>query len=214
MTDAASSPPSRERGDAVRQALLAVAHDLLGSEGPGALTVRRIASEAGMSTMNLYSRFGGKEGVIDELYIDGFRRLAESMSEPAPGVGPLEDLAICGRQYRRFAKENPTYYSLMFDAPIPDFEPSDVAKEVALGALDRVVQRVQRAIDGGYIVGADAFHVATGLWACEHGLVSLEMKMSQKEDHFDWDLVSQATVDALVRGLAVRPPTADHDRGG
>ena len=44
-------------------------------EGPGALTVRRIAAAAGMSTMNVYSRFGGKDGVLDELFVDGFRRL-------------------------------------------------------------------------------------------------------------------------------------------
>ncbi|CAN5813242.1 TetR/AcrR family transcriptional regulator [soil metagenome] len=210
MTDPAPPLPARERGDAVRQALLAVAHDLLASEGPGALTVRRIATEAGMSTMNLYSRFGGKEGVVDELYIDGFRRLAASMSATVPDVDPLEDLRMCGEQYRRFAQENPTYYTLMFDAPIPDFEPSDAAKEVALGALDRVAQRVQRAIDAGLIAGVDAFHVATGLWACEHGLVSLEMKMSDADHPFDWDHVSPATVDALVRGLAAcTPPAVD-----
>ena len=71
-------PPARRRRRApttTREALLAAAHDLLATEGPAALTVRRIAAAAGMSTMNVYSRFGGKDGVLDELFIDGFRRL-------------------------------------------------------------------------------------------------------------------------------------------
>ena len=61
--------------DGTSEALLTAAHRLLAEDGPEALTVRRIAGEAGMSTMNVYSRFGGKDGVIDELYADGYRRL-------------------------------------------------------------------------------------------------------------------------------------------
>ena len=52
---------------------------VLAGSGPDALTVRRIATEASMSTMNVYSRFGGKDGVIDELYSDGFRRLVTAI---------------------------------------------------------------------------------------------------------------------------------------
>ena len=47
--------------DDTSRALLAAAHRLLAEDGPEALTVRRIANEAGMSTMNVYSRFGGKD---------------------------------------------------------------------------------------------------------------------------------------------------------
>src|SRR6185436_13872879 len=101
--------------DDTRAALLAAAHDLLAKEGPGALTVRRIAAAAGMSTMNVYSRFGGKDGVLDELFIDGFRRMGEEMGETPMSDDPAADLLSCGRSYRRFAKRNPTYYSLMFD---------------------------------------------------------------------------------------------------
>ena len=77
--------------DQTGRALLTAAHDLLANEGPTALTVRRIAAAAGVSTMNVYSRFGGKDGVLDELFAEGFRRLGERMeatpssaiSEPA-----------------------------------------------------------------------------------------------------------------------------------
>ena len=65
--------------DDTSAALLAAAHRLLAEDGPEALTVRRIAGEAGMSTMNVYSRFGGKDGVIDELYADGYRRLVAAI---------------------------------------------------------------------------------------------------------------------------------------
>src|SRR5207248_521667 len=67
-------------GDEQSRAILGAASRILSEEGAGALTVRRIASEAGCSTMGLYSRFGGKDGVVDELYVEGFRELCESMS--------------------------------------------------------------------------------------------------------------------------------------
>ena len=41
------------------QRILEAASELLSTEGASALSVRRIATAAGCSTMGLYSRFGG-----------------------------------------------------------------------------------------------------------------------------------------------------------
>jgi AcrR family transcriptional regulator len=194
-----STSPSR---DDTRRALLDAAHDLLATEGPGSLTVRRIAAAAGMSTMNVYSRFGGKDGVLDELFIDGFRRLEEAVGEDPESDDPLADLYECSRSYRRFARANPTYYSLMFDRVVPDFTPSDGAQAVALGTLQQVQRRVERAIEAGAIRDGDSFTIASALWACEHGLVSLEARTSEgAHDVFDWDRVYALATDALIRGL-------------
>jgi AcrR family transcriptional regulator len=202
---ATAARPVAGRDDDARAALLAAAHDLLATEGPGALSVRRIAAAAGMSTMNVYSRFGGKDGVLDELFIDGFRRLGETMQSSPSSDDPLEDLRQCGACYRRFAHENATYYSLMFDRVVPDFQPSSEATATALTALGQVAARVQRAMDAGLLVPGDAFTVAAGLWACEHGIASLEARTQTDVDVFDWDAIAPLTVDALIRGLAAPP---------
>jgi AcrR family transcriptional regulator len=194
-----STPP---RGDDTRQALLAAAHDLLASEGPGSLTVRRIATAAGMSTMNVYSRFGGKDGVLDELFIDGFRRLEELMAESPETDDPREDLRQCRHLYRRFARENATYYSLMFDRVVPDFVPSERAEVIALDTLRQLQRQIERAMSAGVIRDGDSFAVATGLWALVHGLVSLEARTEGKLVDFDWQTVYDATTEALIRGLA------------
>ena len=46
--------------------------------------------------------------------------------------------------------------------------------------------------------------IAAGLWACEHGMASLEARTQADVDVFDWDTIAPLTVDALIRGLAPR----------
>lgn len=194
------------RADETRAALLVAAHDLLATEGPSALTVRRIATAAGMSTMNVYSRFGGKDGVLEELFTDGFTRLGHHMVESPTTADPLADLRRCGDCYLRFARENSTYYSLMFDRAVPDFEPSPEAVAHAIDTLDRVAERVQRAMDAGVIRRGSALDTAAALWACEHGLASLEARTpAHNRGLFDWDVIAEVAIGSLLRGLAPDP---------
>ncbi|MBI5088935.1 MAG: TetR/AcrR family transcriptional regulator [Actinobacteria bacterium] len=187
--------------DAVGSTLLRAARDVLAAEGPGALTVRRIAAEAGVSTMNVYSRFGGKDGVIDHLFIEGFQRLSDAVAAAPHTDDPLDDLRRCGACYRAFALANPTYYSIMFDRAVPDHVPSPEALERAGATLQQLADGVERAMRAGAIVAADPLETAASLWATTHGLVSLELK-DAKPAHIDWARVFESTMAALVRGLA------------
>jgi AcrR family transcriptional regulator len=124
------------------------------------------------------------------------------MGEDPDSDDPLGDLYQCSRTYRRFARENPTYYSLMFDRVVPDFAPSETAQAVAIGTLQQVQRRVERAIVAGVIRDGDSFAIASALWACEHGLVSLEARTAAGQHTvFDWDRVHTLATEALIRGL-------------
>jgi len=205
-TTRAAASRDTSRGDDTRRALLAAAHDILATGGPAALTVRRIAAAAGVSTMNVYSRFGGKDGVLDELFVDGFRRMTDEMVDSPTTDDPVADLLACGEAYRSFARRNPTYYSLMFDRVVPEYVPTERAVEAALGSHARVVARVQRAMDAGLIRPGDPFEIASALWACDHGLASLEARTPATELHeFDWDAIAATAMTAMLRGLAPAP---------
>jgi AcrR family transcriptional regulator len=160
--------------DEQSQAILEAASRILSAEGAGALTVRRIAAEAGCSTMGLYSRYGGKEGVIDELYVEGFRRLCDGMSACAKTDDPVADLRTCARAYRETALSNATHYMVMFGGAVPGFVPTKPSLGVAFGAFDRLVASVQRCIDAGAFKG-DASDIAEVWWGAMHGLVMLEI---------------------------------------
>jgi AcrR family transcriptional regulator len=160
--------------EALRRVLLDAASTLLEAEGPEALTMRRIAADVGCSTTVLYGMFGGKAGVAEGLWLEGFERLRQAL-EAVGGTEPLERLAGMGRAYRANALANRAYYSVMFQRPIPGFEPSLDAYTESLRSLQVLVDAVDDCIRVGVFRAADPMHIAGVLWAAAHGAVSLEL---------------------------------------
>jgi AcrR family transcriptional regulator len=187
--------------DPVGSTLLKAASDLLAAEGPGALTVRRIANAAGVSTMNVYSRFGGKDGVVEHLFVEGFTRLGNGMRSVVPTDDPLADMVTCGLSYRRFAIENPTLYSVMFDRVVPDYRPTIEAQLIAGATLELLADRIERAMRSGALRSADRMHTAALVWATCHGVVSLELK-AVGPMAIEWPEVYRQALDMIVTGLA------------
>ena len=204
MTSATTSshyPAAMAQLDSVGSMLVKAAGDLLAADGPGALTVRRIAAAAGVSTMNVYSRFGGKDGVVEQLFVEGFRRLGDRMSAASPTDDALADVRTCGVGYRQFALDNPTLYSVMFDRVVPDFQPTIEAQLLASSTLEGLAGRLERAMNAGALRHADPMHTAALVWATMHGVVSLEMK-DVGPKMIDWPEVYDRAVEMIIKGLS------------
>jgi AcrR family transcriptional regulator len=159
---------------AVRRLLLDAASRLLEAEGPEALTMRRIAAQVGCSTSVLYTMFGGKAGVAEGLWREGFDRLRRAMERVEAG-DPVGRLTALGRAYRENALANRAYYAVMFQRPIPGFEPSPAAYADSLRPLRILEAAVADCVRTGVFRAADPAHVAGVLWAAAHGAVSLEL---------------------------------------
>lgn len=186
------------------QALLDAASHLLASEGAGALTVRRIAADAGCSTMGVYSRFGNKDGVVDHLYIEGFRRLIDAMASVDATDDPLGDLRRCGLAYRRNAIDNATYYLVMFARAVPGFVPSDEARVVSYESFERLVDRVRRCQEAGVYVDGSPHAMAEVIWGAIHGHVMLEL-VGMKATDDDPAERYERLLDVIDRGFAASP---------
>lgn len=156
--------------------MLDAASRLLVEEGPAALTMRRLAAEVGASTMVLYSRFEGRDGLMNELLLEGFSRFADALGA-ASHPDPWEHLSELGRAYRRFALANPHYYRLMWGAqgvaPGCD-QPTPLRSQGqrAFGALLVAITRVLASLDRP---ARDAEPLALSVWSTVHGFTSLEM---------------------------------------
>jgi len=186
--------------DEQRQALLNAASHLLIAEGPTGLTVRRIASEAGTSTMGVYSRFGGKDGIVEALFVEGFEMLRDAMAAVPLEGDPIERLLETGRAYRHFALTHPAHYLVMFEAAVPDFSPTPACHDVGMSALAALEAHTARAIATGALRSGDVEATAHLIWANAHGLVSLELHGRSRTAGLELERFEEGIL-TLLRGL-------------
>ena len=164
--------------DARRAEVLEIAARLLAEEGPQGLSLRRVATEAGGSTQLVYTLFGGKSGLADALYAEGFARLAERIRtalDAAPPPGDPERVVAGGRAYLAFAREEPAFFAVMFGRAITGFTPGRSTQgQCRATTFGRLVAEVQACLDAGTLVAVDARDLARLCWVTVHGLASLE----------------------------------------
>ncbi|HJV76424.1 MAG TPA: TetR/AcrR family transcriptional regulator, partial [Noviherbaspirillum sp.] len=166
----------------LRQGMLDAATRLLTDEGPAALTVRRVAEAVNCSTTLLYSLFGGKDGLANELYLEGFARLkaeflaAATQASGKGGSDGLEPLRRYARVYHQYAKSNPSYYMVMFGDAIAGFVPPVESRKQAWESLAALIDAFDACMKNGALPPSNPTAAARLLWAAMHGAVSLELK--------------------------------------
>lgn len=166
----------RRSNPQVRPMLVDIAARLLLEEGPQALSTRRIASEAGCSTMAVYTHFGGMSGLIREMVHEGFARLQRHFSRVRETDDPVADMALLGRAYRRNGMANPHLYAVMFGASsISGFSLSRTDRQHGRYTLGSVMRCAERCIAHGRFQTDDPELVAHQMWIAIHGLVTLEL---------------------------------------
>lgn len=148
--------------------LVDAAARILVERGPAGLSLRKVAAAAGVSTMPVYTLFGDKQGLLDAMHREGFRRLGRALDEVPRTADALADLVALGFAYRAAALASPHLYGLMFSAGFRSTEAADATYRSLVDA----VARCQRE---GIFTGDDPEPVALHLWVVTHGLVSLEL---------------------------------------
>lgn len=206
--DSVSKHPSvtdyrRERAkgrEALRLGLLDAASRLLVEEGPEALSMRRVAREVNASTQVLYTMFGGKEGLANELFLEGFERLKRALEAVPRSDEPLRHLFSLGEAYFENGVTNPNYYRVMFFDAIPGFSPPEETLQKTWKAFDTLVEAVGRCIEAGLFAEEDAREVASSLWSVGHGVVSLHL-VGRFPEREEARRIFELTTRAVIGGL-------------
>ncbi|MGH4024708.1 MAG: TetR/AcrR family transcriptional regulator [Pseudonocardiaceae bacterium] len=198
-------PRPKLHDDALRIRLLDTAGAVLTSEGPDALSLRRLAAEAGTSTSAVYSLFGGKPGVLRALFIEAFTRFGAHLDTVTPSADPAADILALGRAYRASATANPHLYTVMFGSPVPGFEPAPEDWAHAEATFLPLLDAVRRGIAAGVLRDADPGLIATALWANVHGLVSLELGRAMPREAGAPADVFDAAIEANLNGWRTTP---------
>ncbi|MGW2746745.1 TetR/AcrR family transcriptional regulator [Streptomyces sp. NPDC001450] len=172
-----SSPSSTNRpyhhGD-LRAALLKSAERTLREKGVGALSLRELARDIGVSHAAPGRHFKDKQALLDALALDGYERLNQALGAAAeqPGLTFEQRMTALARAYLGFAVENPELLELMFARKHDPDSSAQLATAVdqSLGSFARMMADAQ---EQGEIIQGDPERLTMVAAASLHGLAAL-----------------------------------------
>ena len=196
----------KEHDETTRRQLLDAAERLSATDGWEALTVRRIAEEAGTSTRAVYALFGSKEGLEQALHQAMFTRLRDLLQACERTEDPRRDIAEQSLAYRQWAVERPERYALAMHRFVGKRSRprSDEGLAVSREALGELRQAVRRCADAGLLLGdRDPEDVVTHMRAMVHGLAEFEnLGMLGPDPEAHWLAAVSAQLDGYVQPAA------------
>lgn len=159
---------------ALRDALMAACLRLLESEGLAAVSLRRVAREAGVSTGAPYHHFPDRSALLSALAVQGFQLLASELAAArAAAPDPPAALTALAGAYVAFSREHQAHFRLMFRPELsqPEKHPdATVAGDAAFGVL---TDTIGDCVAAGVLPERGAETMAVTFWALAHGLASL-----------------------------------------
>jgi AcrR family transcriptional regulator len=114
----------RERARAATVAeIKTAARRLLVAGGAGAISLRAVARELGLSAPALYRYFASHEELVTDVIADLYDELTEAISaarDEVPAGDLCGQLLAVARRLRSWAVAHPSEFELLFAAPVPD----------------------------------------------------------------------------------------------
>lgn len=173
----------------LRAALIQAGLDLIQSEGPDALSIRKVAAMAGVSHAAPAHHFPSLAHLRTAVVAEGYRRFSASMEAAiAEADGTPRDvvLAAC-LGYLRFAWAYSGVFSLMFGPNVHGHDDADLrdASDAAYGVLVRICAPFAKD---------DAVRTELTVWSLVHGYASLAVAGNRR-------LVPGEAAEAVFRGM-------------
>ena len=154
--------------------IFAAARAILDHEGIGGLSVRKVATRAGVSPMAMYRHFADKDALLNALMDDGLAAW-EKIVRAIRAKDPIEWLEAAFEAFLDFALTQPHRFDTAFFLPAPEarrFPDDFVADRSPVMAM--VMLRIDQAKADGRLGGAPAIDVALALASMAQGLVSMQ----------------------------------------
>ena len=159
----------------LREALIEAALELIAKKGPAGFTFADAARWAGVSSAAPYRHFRDREELIADVARRGFElfadRLEHAWDDGRPD--PFTAFENVGRAYLAFARDEPAYYSAMFEAGL-SFDDDQGLRQ----ASDRSFAVLRQASDALCArlppeKRPPALMMSLHAWALSHGIASL-----------------------------------------
>lgn len=152
----------------------AAALEILESEGPEAVSMRRIAGALGITPMAIYHHFRNKEALLHAIVDGEFAKFHDEVRRLPPSGPHVRRLLAVLDSYVLYAFRRPRIFDYVFSERRPDARryPEDFRARRS-PTLNQLADSVSAAMEDGYLRRADVWEVALGIWAHVHGFVVL-----------------------------------------
>lgn len=167
-----------------RNRLLRAAIRLLAIHGPSEIKARSVSSEAGLSTMGVYTHFGGVSELLQAVAEEGFQQQAAIFRRVANTQDAMTDLCAMALACRDFAMRNAHLYDLMFGLSIQGrYGPvrgesnttPKVGSDAFMASYSYLEGGCERLIKGNCVRKMAPDRMAAQLWSTLHGFILLEL---------------------------------------
>lgn len=167
--------------------IAAAARRMLEDEGSSAVSMRRVASAAGVTPMAAYRHYANRTALLAAVADDAFAEVAKSWGGRTESIGFDERFDGLERDFLDFALHHPHLYSFLI------LEPRDGARIYPDGfgpdgspLFGQVVAAVEQGMAEGALRDDDPIEVAAALTMPAVGLVALYLggRMSLDEEPF------------------------------
>jgi AcrR family transcriptional regulator len=196
----------------LKEALIRAALALIAEKGPAGFTFAEAARAAGVSAAAPYRHFRDRDDVIADVARRGFERFESELTRAWNGgqPDPLTAFQRLGKAYLAFAREEPAYYSAMFETGIaPDADPALAqASERAFAILREASQAISALVPPDR--RPPPLMVALHLWALSHGIASLFGRgdAARRKLPMSAEDLLEAAVLVYLRGLGLHAQSA------
>src|ERR1700749_4270898 len=190
----------------LREALLQAALDLIAQKGAAGFPFADAARMAGVSPAAPYRHFSDRDELLSSIAQRGFEQFESRLSAAWDDGRPdtVTALERVGKAYLAFAREEPSFYSAMFESGVAVDAASGLmaASERAFGVIRAAAERLAALAPPG-TPRPPAMMMALHIWSMSHGVASLFARgdASRRKLPISPDELLEAEVLIYLRGL-------------
>ncbi|MFD6447605.1 TetR/AcrR family transcriptional regulator [Promicromonospora sp. NPDC060204] len=171
---------------ALREELIEACVRLIEAEGIAAVSLRRVAREAGVSPGAPYHHFADRAALLSAISARGFDLLTQDLLGAVGRPGTTsggDEVSRTVAAYVAFARRQPGHFQVMFRPELSEPEKHPAVQEAGDAALQVLTDLV------GRLGVADPHALGLTLWATGHGLAALALDglLDQKAETWDAD---------------------------
>lgn len=195
----------------LRQALVDAALDLIEARGPTGFTLSEAAKQAGVTPAAVYRHFEGRDELIAECALQGYRLFGTAMEEAYADGAPsaLAAFERTGRAYLAFARAHPGHYVAMFESGV-SIQRSPALYDTASRAMryfERAAEKLAENIPAHLRPPPKMF--SAHIWAMSHGVVELFARGTPgSQSPFPPEDLLETGIGIYLRGLGLLPMDA------